>query len=176
MKYELTSNTPKKGDVTLYQIKALKSFGDIKSGELGGFIEKESNLDQSGNAWVFGNAQISGNAKVYGNAEVSGNAKVYGNAMIFGSAWVSGTAKVSEPTHIFACGPIGSRNATTTFYRVRGNKIDVLCGCFWGSIDEFEQAVVREHKGTKHKKAYLAAIKLAKMQIELEVGVDKEGE
>jgi prolyl-tRNA synthetase len=113
---------------------------------------------------------------VYGDAMIFGSAEVYGDANVHGNAWVSGTAKVSEPTHIFACGPIGSRNATTTFYRVRGNKIDVLCGCFRGSIDEFEQAVVREHKGTKHKKAYLAAIKLAKMQIELEVGVDKEGE
>ena len=37
-------------------------FGDVKSGELGGYIEKEENLAQDGDAWVSGNAQVYGNA------------------------------------------------------------------------------------------------------------------
>ena len=44
----------------------------IAKGELGGWIEKESNL--SGNAWVYDNALVFGNAKVYDNALVFGNA------------------------------------------------------------------------------------------------------
>ena len=45
----------------LFRIKALVAFGDVEEGELGGFIEKESNLANDGDAWVYGNAQVSGN-------------------------------------------------------------------------------------------------------------------
>ncbi len=36
----------------------------VASGDLGGYIEKESQV--YGNAWVYGNAQVSGSAMVYG--------------------------------------------------------------------------------------------------------------
>lgn len=54
-KFELTTETKinicgKK----LFRIKALISFGLIIAGEKGGWIEKEENLSQYGNAWVFG--------------------------------------------------------------------------------------------------------------------------
>lgn len=49
------------GSTTLYQIEALKDFSDVKSGDLGGWIEKESNLSQEGNCWVSGNAMVYGN-------------------------------------------------------------------------------------------------------------------
>ncbi|MEH8039113.1 hypothetical protein P9109_12200, partial [Gallibacterium anatis] len=88
-KYELTDEYIEIGFVTkikLYRIKALVTIASIgvSAGDLGGYIEKEVNLDQSGDAWV------SGNAWVYGNAEVSGNAKVYGNAWVLGDAKVYG--------------------------------------------------------------------------------------
>lgn len=41
----------------LFRIKALVSFGDVSAGELGGFVEKEENLSNNGNAWVSGNAR-----------------------------------------------------------------------------------------------------------------------
>ena len=78
----------------LFRIKALVEFGIVKEGELGGFVEKESNIDDDGNAWVSGNAQVFGNAKISGNAQVYGNAKVFGNAWVYGNAWVSGNAQV----------------------------------------------------------------------------------
>ena len=43
---------------------------DVKTGEIGGLIEKESNLSHNDDAWV------SGNAKVFGSAEVFGSAKI----------------------------------------------------------------------------------------------------
>ena len=56
-KFELTSETKinifgKK----LFRIKALISFGNVEAGETGGWVEKEENVNQSGNAWVSGNA------------------------------------------------------------------------------------------------------------------------
>ena len=62
-KFELTSETKinifgKK----LFRIKALISFGNVEAGETGGWVEKEENVNQSGNAWVSGNARVFGNA------------------------------------------------------------------------------------------------------------------
>ena len=93
-KYELTSETKVINGVVLHRIKALNSFGNIKEGELGGWIESEQNLSQYGNAWVEGNATVSGNASVSGNGYVGGNSCVCGNAMVCGNAKVRGNAKV----------------------------------------------------------------------------------
>ena len=84
----------------LLRIIALKNFSDVKKGDKGGLIEKESNLSQKDNCWVYEGACISEyayvyeNAKIYGNASVSGYAWIGGNAEIFGHAWVFGDAKV----------------------------------------------------------------------------------
>ena len=108
-KFELTSETKinifgKK----LFRIKALVSFGVVKTGETGGWVEKEENVNQSGSAWVFdnaevfdnarvfGNAWVFDNARVFGNARVSGNAEVFDNARMFDNARVSGNARVFD--------------------------------------------------------------------------------
>ena len=70
MKYKLTKNTKEVNDITLYQIQSLKDFGNVEKGDLGGWIEKEKNLCQEGNCWVYGDAWVYGNAVVYGNAKV----------------------------------------------------------------------------------------------------------
>lgn len=77
-KYKFTGITKEVYGRTLNQIVCVTAFASIKSGEIGGYIEKEANLSQDGNAWVCGDAEV------YGNAWVCGNAKVYGDA------WVSG--------------------------------------------------------------------------------------
>jgi hypothetical protein len=89
MKYKLTKNKKTIKEITLYQIEALKDFSNIKKGDLGGWIEKESNLSQQGDCWVYGRA------RVYGDAWVSGNVMVYGDVWVFGDAWVYGDAEIS---------------------------------------------------------------------------------
>lgn len=81
-KYELTANTKNVCGKTLFQIKALVNFGNIKAGELGGYIEKEGNLSHDGNAWVYDDACAYGNARIYGTACVDDSTKVYGNTKI----------------------------------------------------------------------------------------------
>ena len=104
-KYELTKETLTYFGKTLYRIKALKDFSNVKKGDLGGFVESEDNLSQTGNAWVFGDAKVYGDAKVSGNAWVHENAKVYenawvyGDAQVYGNAQVYGDAKVSYKVH-----------------------------------------------------------------------------
>ena len=61
-KFELTTDTKMHFGRKLFRIKALVSFGDVKEGTLGGYVEKEENLDHEGNAWVYGDARVYGNA------------------------------------------------------------------------------------------------------------------
>lgn len=83
MKYTLTDNTITTFDgIVLHQIRAEKDFAEVKKGDLGGWIEKKSNLSQDGEAWVYGEARVCGKACVCGEARVCGNAWVYGNARI----------------------------------------------------------------------------------------------
>lgn len=106
-KYILTDNTIQHEGITLYQIKALRSFGKVvKEGDLGGWIAREKNLSHEGDCWVFGNAQVYdnarvlGDARVYGYAEVSGDAWVLGDAKVYGGALVYGNARVSGDAQV----------------------------------------------------------------------------
>lgn len=93
-KYTLTSQTITYNEKTLTRIQATQSFSDIKNGDLGGFIESEANLEQTGNAWIYDNARICDNAKVSGNAKVRHTALVENSAQIKGNAVVGGDARV----------------------------------------------------------------------------------
>ena len=110
-KYELlTDDTITLDDGTvLYRIRALVDFSDVKAGELGGYIEKEANLDMSGDAWVSDNARVYGNARVGGNAVVNGRARVGGNAMVNDRARVCGNAQVDEEDAWVADDALGNR-------------------------------------------------------------------
>ena len=55
-KYEFTGETKTVFGRTLHRIRAILDFGDVKAGDIGGWVEKESNLSHEGDAWVYGNA------------------------------------------------------------------------------------------------------------------------
>ena len=70
-KYEILKNEIiEHSGIKLYRIRALKDFGYIKKGDKGGYIEKETNLSQEGEAWVFGEARVYENARVSGKAHI----------------------------------------------------------------------------------------------------------
>ena len=52
-KYELTDETIQINGKTLHRIKALKDFGDVKKGDIGGYVENEWNLSQDGECWIY---------------------------------------------------------------------------------------------------------------------------
>lgn len=101
MKYRLTDETKRVGCKTLHRIECVEAFGNVETGEKGGWIEKESNLSQEGNAWVFGDAWVHDNAMVSGNSQVFGNAVVCGNARVFGSARVFDNARVCDSAVVY---------------------------------------------------------------------------
>ena len=89
-KFKLTKETRTEDGVILHRIVACKNFGNVEKGEEGGWIEKEENLSQENDAWVFGDARVFDNARVYGNARVSGDAWVYDNARVSGDLKIIG--------------------------------------------------------------------------------------
>ena len=167
-KYELTKETVTISQKTLYRIRAVRDFGSVKTGDLGGYIEKEENLSHFDDAWVSGNAKVFDNAWVSDNAEVSGNGKVSGNVWVFGNARISGNAEIFNTRHFCTQGPIGSRNGFVTFYRTKDNTVEVKCGCFLGSLQEFVNQVEKTHGGSRYEKEYKLAVELAKVCIHLE--------
>ena len=154
-KYELTTNTKMHLGRKLFQIKALVSFGGVEKGDLGGYIEKEDNLDHSGDAWVSGDARVSGNACVYGDACVSG------------AAWVNNTSDC------ICFNGFGSCCRTTTMFRAKNGDILVKCGCFQGNLEEFEAKVKETHGSCKYAKEYLACAEVAKIHFEIGENDDK---
>ena len=57
-KYEFTGEIKNDAGRMLHRIRALTNFGTVKAGDLGGWIEKEENLSQDGNCWVYGDAIV----------------------------------------------------------------------------------------------------------------------
>ena len=129
--------------IKLFQIKCTKSFKYAKEGDLGGYVEKDENLDQESDAWVYGDAQVYGDARVYGDADIE-----------------------NDNIHCgFDC--FGSCNRHTHAYLTKDNKVEITCGCFRGSIEEFEKKVEKTHSGTIYEKQYKAIINVIKIKFGL---------
>lgn len=118
---------------TVYRIRALKDFGNVKKGDLGGWIESENNLSHEGNCWVYDNARVCGHAKISGNANVKDNAMVFGwatincgafvydNARVWGGAIVSDTASVSGKAAVYGNTTIYGYCKIRGFAEISGN-------------------------------------------------------
>lgn len=183
-KYELVpEDTVEVCGLKLFRIRALQSFGNVTSGQRGGYIESEHNLSHTGDAWVYdnarvsGGARVSGNAWVYGNAQVhdnawvSGGARVYGNAQVSGNARVSGDARVYGNASIFWAEHVGSEQGTLTVFRAEAGLM-VTRGCFIGSDAEFLAAVDARHgEDSKIGREYHLLIEVARSRIDTSVQI-----
>lgn len=121
-KFELIKNDYIKLRFTkLYRIRALIDFSDVKTGDLGGYIEKEENLAQEGNAWVYDKACVFDDARVYNNAQIRDGAWVHGNAVIYDNVTVYGNARVHGNAII--CGNADVFGDSQVYYKakVHGN-------------------------------------------------------
>ena len=69
------------GDKPVYRIQALKDFGDVKAGDLGGFVSDTNCLSAIGDCWIYDNsivldARIEGDVKIKGDSIISNGAKI----------------------------------------------------------------------------------------------------
>ena len=163
-KYELLKDDTKEiSGRTLYRIKALRDFGDVTKGDLGGYIESENNLSHYDNAEVYGNAWVFGNARVCGDAEVYGNADVFDNARVCGDARVCGNAviKSTEDYIVFKNNWSSGRYFTYT----KSNKMWKV-GCFYGTGEELIKKAYADSELSG--KCYEAYVKLVEQLEEIQ--------
>ena len=99
-KYELLEgDCLRAGDRMVYRIRALRDFGDVRRGDIGGYIESEKSLSHSGEAWVSDVAQVYGpHGRVRGNGRVSGEAWVLG--VVEDEAQICDLVVVGEGAHV----------------------------------------------------------------------------
>lgn len=117
MKYKLHGGGKMHDGRKVYRIKALEDFGDVRVGDLGGYIESEGNLSQkSGDtSWVYDDSIV------YGRGEVLGDSKVYKNAIIQDSR-IEGDSRVSH-------------GATIQHSRITGGSIVQDANVFYSRIE-----------------------------------------
>lgn len=137
-------------NTTLYRIEALKDFNDVRKGDLGGFVEKEDNLSQKGNCWIYDSAKVYGNAKVYSDAKIFNQAILYGNARVYASASVHDSAEVCDDARVDDNATIINCALVTGRAHVFGNAVikDSACVCNYAVVCEntcvSERAEVRD--------------------------------
>ena len=93
-KFELTNETIEFKGRTLHRIRALKNFSNVKKGNLGGWLEKEENLRQEGNCWIYNDAKVYDDARVRGDATIHDYAEIYEHASVDSIAMIQNYSKV----------------------------------------------------------------------------------
>lgn len=115
-KYEITDIAHEEYPF-LHRIRALRDIcGEIRAGDIGGFVESESNLSaEPGDcAWIFDDAIACGSAYVSKGSVMSGHSRVEDNAYLRGAsmtgrALASGNAQIIHDPHTMGT-PILSGN------------------------------------------------------------------
>lgn len=69
---------------------ALKDFGNVKKNDIGGLIDRYSNLSQDGDCWIFDGCQVSGNARIVDDACLHGRVHLFGSALAICDALLVG--------------------------------------------------------------------------------------
>ena len=115
-KYEILmdeKNTIEFEGRVLHRIRALKNFGLVEIGEIGGYVQTEDNLSQYGNCWIYDDAKCMDNAKctdnsvmywnscMYDNSRMFNNSKMYDNTKMFDNSRMFNNSKMSDNTKMF---------------------------------------------------------------------------
>lgn len=153
---------------TIYRIKALRNFGDIKAGDIGGFIEKEENLSHEGPCWVYGDAMVYHNAKVRENAIVRDYAHVYNESQVLHNAIVEDHARVCNNGIVFGNarikdnGSVFDHGIVNGFAIVQDNAVVRDCARVYGETIIKDHATVAGYmmvsKGTISNSAILFGV------------------
>lgn len=133
-KYQLITEINQDFGIALYRIQALKDIPDfgVKAGDLGGFVQHEGNLSQTGTAWIAQSAKVFGKAKVTSAALISGQAVVRDMATVSDNAIVSGSSIVRDKALVSGHAEIRDRAIICDSAWVGGHAIVVdavkICG------------------------------------------------
>ena len=144
-KYKLTEETINVNGFILHRIEALKDFSDVKKGDKGGFVEKERNLSQYYDCWIYENAMVYSNARICGDAVVCGSAEVHGSARICGDAVVCANTDYIVFKNWWSSGRCFTWTRSNNMWRV---------GCFYGTGKELIKKAYKDSElsGREYKR------------------------
>lgn len=106
------------GDITyinekrLYRIRAIRDFDDVKSGDLGGYVEHEDNLSHRGMSWLYDNSMA------FDNATIEDDAKLYDNAVVFENGACCGKSVMRNQSLLFGNACLHQQSELKDFARV----------------------------------------------------------
>lgn len=99
-KYEITDITEYRFDHNVYRIRALKDFGDVNKGDLGGFVSSYDNLSQHGDCWIYDDAVVVEEANVIENAKIKGDTKICGVGIVRGDSVIQDDCEIYICNHL----------------------------------------------------------------------------
>ena len=120
-KYKLTEETMCFDGVTLHRIQALKDFGNVEAGELGGWVESEKNLSQSGDCWIAMEAKAYGGAEIGDSAILTRKAIACGNSTICNDTLVSDESIIRGFTYLYGDVEVYGKSVIDGDARLHGN-------------------------------------------------------
>lgn len=193
-KYEITNETIQLyGGLKLHRIRAITDFGNIKKGQLGGYVESEENLvndTENGTAWLhndswaYGESCVSGNAQIRDNVHIGGHATVKDNVLLFGNISVtgnacicdaaflkglmniSGNAKIKKDGDCVALQGFGEeRSSVITCYKTSDNGIMIDSDFYHGTIDGLKE-FAKHGRRSQAKKEYTKIASLLELYFE----------
>ena len=191
-KYEFTGETRGYYGRTLHRIRALIDIEDIglTAGQLGGWIETEANLLQSGTGWVYDQAIVCGGGTIEGGTIMGGTitgGTIWGGTIeggtimggtirggtirggtirggtIEGGTIMGGTIKTSADYGAYI--QVGSEEGVLTWTRNDdGEGITLNRGCFSGTLDAFSEAVEKRHGDSTIGREYRLLIEFIRLR------------
>lgn len=104
----------------VYRIQALKDIPahEVKAGDIGGYVESEFNLSQSGSCWIDEDAKVCECAQVLDDAYVSDTAVIYGDAIVSENACVQQDARVGDNAQIFGHAHVHDNSVVCQYAKV----------------------------------------------------------
>ena len=85
----------------MFRIRALKDFGNVKAGDIGGWVCSYNNLSQEGNCWIFDNAMMFDNAIMFGNSVMYDNAVMLNNSIMYDNSKMFNNSKMYDEARMY---------------------------------------------------------------------------
>ena len=146
----------------IYRIRALNDFGNVKAGDIGGWVCSEANLSQEGDCWICDNAKCLDDARILDNAEMYDNSVMYDNTRMFDNAIIYGNAKMYDNSRM-------SGNARMCDYAILDeNKI------LYGSINKSYKKIFQYHCEKRLITAILTEVNEILYSVGCKIGMTKE--
>ena len=150
-KYELSDITMEFGIKTLYRIRALKNFSDVKKGDLGGWVSSENNLSQEGDCWIYDEAKCMDNARMYDNSCIYDYSEMYDSSRMHGDSKMYNYSEMHNSCRMYGYSKMYDSSEMHDSSTMYGNSImygnSMMCGYskMFDNTEMFDDSAMYEY-------------------------------